>query len=55
MNFDNHVFKFSKDNKHLSKEPYFKVYAFMTISNENAFSWDESYLHKVVRFDTTNC
>ena len=33
--FDNHVFKCSNKNKYVWKEPYFKVYTFITVSNEN--------------------
>ena len=33
--YDNHVFKCINKNDHVAKEPYFKVYAFMTANNEN--------------------
>ena len=33
--FDNHVFKCSNKNERVTKEPYFKVYAFMIVNNEN--------------------
>ena len=32
----------------------FKVYAFMTVNNDNKLLGYESYLHKM-RFDTMNC
>ena len=52
--FDNHVFKCRNKNKHVAKEPYFKVYAFMTIvNNENKLCY-KCYLHKL-GFDTMNC
>ena len=41
-------------NEHVAKEPYFKVYAFMTVNNENKLLCYESYLHKM-GFDTMNC
>ena len=52
--FDNHVFKCITKNDHVAKEPYFKVYAFMTANNEIKLLCDESYLHKM-GFDTMNC
>ena len=52
--FDNHVFKCSNNNENVAKEPYFKVYAFMTVNNENKLLCYESYLHKM-GFDTMNC
>ena len=54
VKFDNGVFKYSHKHKHVAKEPYFKIYAFMTINNENKLLPYESYLHKV-GFDTMNC
>ena len=42
--FDNHVFKCSNKNKHVAKELYFKVYAFMAVNNENKLLCHESYL-----------
>ena len=33
--FDDHVFKKSNKKKHIAKEPYFKVYALMTVNNKN--------------------
>ena len=50
----NHVFKCINKNDHVAKEPYFKVYAFMTVNNENKLLCYESYLHKM-GFDTMNC
>ena len=44
----------SDKNLHIAKEPYFKVYAFMTINKENKLLCYESYLHEM-RFDTMNC
>ena len=41
--FENHVFKCSNKNKHVWKEPYFKVYTFITVSNENKLWSYESY------------
>ena len=52
--FDNHVFKCSNKNKRVAKKPYFKVYAFMTVNNENKLLCYESDLHKM-GFDTMNC
>ena len=52
--FDNHVFICSNKNEHVTKEPYFKVYAFMTVNNENKLLCYESYLHRM-GFDTMNC
>ena len=52
--FDNHVFKYSNKNENVAKEPYFKVYAFMTVNNENKLLCYESCLHKM-GFDTMNC
>ena len=33
--FDNHVFKCSNKNERVANEPYFEVYAFMIVNNEN--------------------
>ena len=33
--YDNHVFKCRDKDKHVAKKPFFKVYAFMTVNNEN--------------------
>ena len=52
--FDNHVFKCSNKDKHIAKEPYFKVYAFMIVNNKIRLLRYESYLHKM-GFDTINC
>ena len=52
--FDNNVFECINKNDHVAKEPYVKVYVFMTVNNENKLSCYESYLHKM-RFDTMNC
>ena len=52
--FDNHVLKCSNKNDHVAKEPYFKVYAFMSVNSENKLLCCESYLHEVA-FDTVNC
>ena len=41
-----HVFKYSNKNEHVAKEPYVKVYAFMTVNNENKLLCYESYLPK---------
>ena len=51
---DNHVFKCSNKDKHVAKEPYFKVYLFLTVNNENKLLCYESNLHKM-GFDTMNC
>ena len=51
--FDNHAFKCSHKNDHVAREPYFKAYAFMTVTEENKLLCYESYLHKM-RFDTMN-
>ena len=52
--FDNHVFKCSNKDKNVAKEPSFKVYAFMTVNNENELLCYESCLHKM-GFGTMNC
>ena len=52
--FANHIFKCINKNDYVAKEPYFKVYAFMTVNNENKLLCHESYLHKM-GFDTMNC
>ena len=52
--FDNNVFKCINKNDHVAKEPYFQIYAFMTVSNENKLLCYESYLHKM-GFDIMNC
>ena len=52
--FDNHVFKCSNKNEHVTNELYFKVNAFVTDYNENKLLCYESYLHKM-GFDTMNC
>ena len=52
--YDNHFFKCSNKNEHVAKEPYFKVYGFMTVNNENKLLCYESYLHKM-GFDIVNC
>ena len=51
--FDKHVHK-CKEKNHVKKEPYFQVYAFMTVSRENLLIPYESYLQSK-RFDTMNC
>ena len=51
---DNHVFKCSNKNERVAKEPYFKVYAFMTVNNKNKLLCYGSYLHKK-GFDSMNC
>ena len=48
---DKQVFNSSNNDKHVANEPYFKVYAFMTVKNENKLLCYESYLHKI-EFDT---
>ena len=49
--FDNHVFECSNKNEHVAREPYFKVYAFMTVNNKQIFraflSNIRNYSHKV--------
>ena len=50
--FSNNIFKCSNKNDHVTKEPYFKVYAFMTVNNENKYY--EPYLYKM-EFHTMNC
>ena len=52
--FSNNIFKCSNKNDHVTKEPYFKVYAFMTVNNENKLLCYESYLHKM-GFDKMKC
>ena len=49
--FYNHIFKCINENDHVAKEPYSKVFAFVTFKNENKLL---CYLHKI-RFDTMNC
>ena len=51
---ENHVFKCSDKNEHAGKKPYFKVYAFLTVDDENKLLCYESYLHKI-GVDTVNC
>ena len=51
--FYKYVFKCSNKNNDVAKEPYFKVYIFMTVNNENKLLCYESYLHKV-GFDIRN-
>ena len=51
--FEDHVFKCSNENEHVAEKPYFKVYAFLTVNNENKLCY-EFYLHKM-GFDTMNC
>ena len=43
--FDNRVFKCSNKNEHIANQAYFKVYALMTVNNENKLLRYESYLH----------
>ena len=45
--FDSHVFKCINKNDHVAKEPYFKVYVFMTVNNENKLLCYECYFHKM--------
>ena len=40
--FDNHVFKCSNSKEHVAKEPYFKVYVFIPVNNENKLLCYES-------------
>ena len=40
--FFNHVFSYIKKIKHVDKEPYLKVYAFLIDSNENKLLYYES-------------
>ena len=51
--FDNHVFKSSNKDKHVARN-LFKVYALMTVNNENKLLCYESYLHEI-KFGTMNC
>ena len=44
--FENHVFKFSNKNEHVSKEPYFKVCSFMTAS---WYATDQIKKHRKLR------
>ena len=55
--FDNHVFKCSNSNKneHVAKEPYFKVYAFITVNNENKLLCYETYIKWDSIQRTANC
>ena len=48
---DNHVFK-CRQGKNL-KEPYFQLYAFMTVKDENSLRFYENFLHKR-GYDTLN-
>ena len=52
--FDKHVLHCSNKNKHVAKEPLFKVSAFTAVNNENKLLCYEHYLHKM-GFDTMNC
>ena len=47
------IIKCSNKDKYVAKEPYFKVYAFMTVNNENKLQGNQSYLHKM-GFDAVN-
>ena len=38
--FDRNVFKCSYKNEHVAKKPCFKVYAFMTVNNENKLCYE---------------
>ena len=50
--FDIHVFNCRKINNYHT-EPYFKIYAFMTVKHENMLLSYEAYLHKK-QYDTLN-
>ena len=52
--FDNHVFKYGNKNKHVAKEPYFKIYPFMTVNNENNLLCYKFYLRNI-EFDAVKC
>ena len=52
--FDNHIFQCNNKNERVAKKLYFKVYAFITINNENKLLCYGSYLHKM-GFDRVNC
>ena len=52
--FEKHDFKCSNKNKYFIKEPYLKVYAFMTVINEDKLLFYGSYLYKI-GCDTMNC
>ena len=51
--FDRHVFK-CKEINDINQEPYFQIFAFMTVSRENLLIPYESYLQSK-KFDTLNC
>ena len=42
--FDSHAFKCSNKNEHVAKEPHLKVYAFLTVNNENKLLCYEFYM-----------
>ena len=54
VTFDNYVIHYNNKSEHVAKELCFKVYAFISINNENKLLCYESYLHKM-GFDTMNC
>ena len=49
-----HAFKCSNKKEHVAKKPYFKVYLFVTVNNENELLCYECYLHEML-FDTMYC
>ena len=51
--FDKHVLK-CKEINDINQEPYFQIFAFMTMSRENLLIPYESYLQSK-KFDTLNC
>ena len=50
--FDIHVFKCTKSNNY-TQEPFFQIYAYMTVKHESMLLPYESYLHSK-SFDTMN-
>ena len=50
--FDKHVIK-CKEEHHVTKEPYFKIYALITLPNENLLLTYESHFHNL-NYDTMN-
>ena len=51
--FDKHVFECKKQHEEPDQEPYFHIYAFMTVKKEEFLGTYEKYLHRK-GFDSMN-
>ena len=51
--FDNHVFECKKNSENPDKEPYFHIYAFMTVKRRESLLTYENHLHRK-GFDSLN-